>query len=284
MRKPLDRRWKFFTLEQVKEMARNTTPESVWIDTPASPVYASSDILAGTKLRFEPYEGIAINYEFLDETQLEWNYDGEEKQKDLYRVTTLPGHEEIVFLHHFMAGFELPRSIDIIFDTTTGFATVVEAALGKPENPRDVMRSVFFGKIAGMNTPENAFHPCFTTELMGKAFFWSNPNSNVPIIKYIIGAPNYYTYAMQIGQEHYWVATNPCEYVKIKEGVYLMSILESRQSGFLLNTLMNFDIMRDVQSGFGLGTDGPKEAPNIIETFLRRGRHGKFTTTDVLWD
>jgi CheY-like chemotaxis protein len=183
-----------------------------------------------------------------------------------------------------MSGFELPKCISIVFDIETGFLTAIEAEVGHPSNPREVIRTIIFGRIEGIEAPINAFRPCFTNELVGKALYWRNTLDGPMRMKYIFCSPNYYTYAMSFGEDKYWMSTNPSEYVKVKEGLYLMSVVEVRQAGFELNMLMNLDIMRDVQSGFGIGTDGPTENPDKVEAFLRMGRYGSYSTMETIYD
>jgi len=71
-----------------------------------------------------------------------------------------------------------------------------------------------------------------------------------------------------------WMATNPADYLKLKEGLYIMSVVEERQPGVQLVMLMNLNIMRDVQSCFGIG--GTTEEGNHIETWMHANRKGRF--------
>jgi len=65
MRKPIDRRWNYLSMDKVREMTKNATAESIWLDDPSLLTYASSDILAGKALRFLLDDGSKIDYEFI---------------------------------------------------------------------------------------------------------------------------------------------------------------------------------------------------------------------------
>ncbi len=68
------------------------------------------------------------------------------------------------------------------------------------------------------------------------------------------------------------MATNPCDYIKFRDDLYLCSTIEERQTGAELIMLMNLTMMRDVQTEFGIG--GPTEDSTILETKMHSGREG----------
>jgi hypothetical protein len=277
------RHWNYFTMDQVMEIASEATSESVWNGELETEQIGSSAILAGRILRLEFTNGKVMEYEFHDKRYLSWRVDDSGWHKDAYSAVLGPGHEEIVFLHHYKAGFDLPQCSNMVIDLETGLVTAIEATAGDPDSPREVCHDILFGHIAGFDVPASALRHAYTTELVGKAIYWKAQNTTRPGIKYIFSSPDYYTYAMRFANEDtYWMATHPADQIKIKNGLYLMSVVEARQTGFQLNMLMNLDTMRDCQSGFGVGASGPAEHPDRLEMHLHEGRYGSYTTMDTV--
>jgi hypothetical protein len=136
-----------------------------------------------------------------------------------------------------------------------------------------VYRTLRFGRIEGIPLAKVEARPHYTDDLTVKAIRWRHPGGSSRGIKYIFSSCRYYTYAMDYSQTgECWMATNPADYIKFKDDLYLCTILEERQTGVQLAMLMNLTLMTDIQSGFGFG--GPDEKGVFLETFMRCGREG----------
>lgn len=278
------RRWDVMTLEEVRDFTKDATTLSVWNDDLQHEMLVRSDRLAGTQMRFVFEDGFEIFYDFSDDRHLRWTTPDGMSAEEIYNASPVPGHNEMMMLHHYRSGFDLPHCIDIVFDFDTGYATAIDAQLGQPASPREVIHSIRLGHIDGITVPTDAVKPHFTSELIGKAVYWRHPGGSSGSrpgrtpgrgIKYIFSSQKYYTYCMRFAATNEcWMATNPCDYLKLKDNLYLMSVIEERQTGFQLNMLMNFDLMRDVQTGFGLG--GPDEQHKRLEVWMRSNREGTF--------
>lgn len=275
MLKKMERRWIQISLDQVKQFGREWNTETVWHDALQHEMLETSDKLAKKKnLKIDFEDGTVWTYEFLDERHLKWEVSDGRKGEEIYNACTAPGYDEVLCLHHYCS-LEIPGCVDMYIDLENGWATVVDAHLGHPEDPREVWRQVLFGKIEGMEQNE-AKKPCFTDDLTGKAIRWRHPGTTSEGIKYIFSSCNYYTYAMKTPAKGVcWMATNPAEYVKIQDNLYLCAVVEQRQTGVQLCMLMNLETLTDVQSEFGLGgsTDEKEKLP-WLETFQRKGREG----------
>ncbi len=266
------RRWPYLTMDEVK--AKNAASSSllIWNDDLESEMLDSSDRLVGKTVSFTFEDGVKREYYFDDIRNLHWS-EGAEKIADVYNAAPVPGHDEMLYLHHYRSGNELPQCSDIVFDFETGYAVDVEAFVGNPENPREVMHSIRFGSLDGVIAPEGAFKPEYTSELVGKSVYWKHPGGEGKGIQYIFSSQKYYTYCMRfLNAGQVWMSTNPADYIKIKDGLYFMTVLEERQTGVQLCMLMNLDILSDVQTGFGIG--GPVETSNRLETWMRSKREG----------
>jgi len=267
------RRWRFLSMDYVKELAKATTSESIWGDNFSRPNLVTSDNLSGKSMTFRYDDGSVWKYTFFDERHLHWSApDGE--GDDLYNATVCPGFDNVIFFHHYRAGLDLPRCADVILDTETGYCVLFDAYIGNPDCPREVVHDIRFGHIEGIEAPEGAVKPHFTNELTGKAIQWAHDDSRRGI-QYIFSSCQYYTYSMRFRDpDCCWMATNPADYLKFADNLYILSVIEERQPGVQLVMLMNLNIMRDVQSCFGIG--GTIEDGEHIETWMHANRKGRF--------
>ena len=267
------RRWEYLSLDQIKELAKNTTSETIWGENLSRPNMVTSDILAGKEMNFI-YDDGTWSYRFLDERHLHWQAPDGTSGDDLYNATLCPGEDSIVFFHHYRAGLELPKCVDMILDLSTGYTTLFDAFLGNPDCPREVLHTIRFGKVEGIKTPAGAEKPDFTDELTGKSIYWAHDEKSRGI-QYIFSSCQYYTYSMvNREKKSCWMATNPADYIKVKDGLYIVSVIEERQPGVQLVMLMNLNIMRDVQSCFGIG--GTIAEGHRAETWMHANRFGRY--------
>ena len=273
MLKRKERRWLYLTLEDVKKIGAAEDTRSVWHDALVDPMMVTSDRLAGKKLSFTFEDGMVFSYEFEDERNLTWKAGDGRCGKEIYNCAPAPGYEDIIFVHHYQS-LEIPGCVDLVIDFERGYATLIDASLGQPENPREVWRTIRFGKIDGCETKGEAPH--YTDDLTGKAIRWRHPGTNSEGIKYIFSSCNYYTYAMKYKDAGLcWMATNPADYIKFRDDLYICTVIEERQTGVQLVMMMNLTMLTDIQTEFGLG--GPNEKCSYLETFMRSGREG-------IWD
>ena len=289
MLEPKFRRWNYFTQEEIRAMAETTTSESIWNGTIDSFQTVCSEKMAGKRVCFRLENGERLDYEFLDRRYLLWSVNGKEPVKSVYNASPAPGYEELQVIHHYREGLDVPAAITLYADMETGYVTSVRSEVGRNSNtPRDCSNEILFGEIEGIAHPEGSVKPHFTNDLTGKAVFWGHPETpERPSIKYLFSSPFHYTYVMRFaGENTYWTGTNPTDYIWMRKGLYLAVYIEEHQAGFHIETLMNLEIMRDVQCGFGLGLGkgDPKDRPDCMEMTMRSGRHGRWATLDTIFD
>lgn len=279
-----NRRWNYLSDEYVRNVAQTATTESAWNDDLTHPMLVSTDRMAGKNITITFDDGAVWKYEFIDERHLRWEYGDGMKGEDIYNAAPAPGFDDILFVHHYRAGQDLPRCTDMIVELDTGFVTAIDAKIGNPTAPREVVRNFRFGSIDGIEAPAGAVKPDYTKELIGKAVYWRHPDTNSRRgIKYIFSSNLYYTYVMHQNEAGTcWMATHPCDYIKIRDDLYLMSPIEERQTGMQLVMLMNLDIMRDIQTGFGMGF--LNDEIDRLESWMRSGRVGEWTVMETCFD
>lgn len=135
-------------------------------------------------------------------------------------------------------------------DLNTGLVTAVLASFGNYRAAREVKREFCFGRIQGISSNENIPLHQFSEYLVGKSIQWTYHPGMAPI-KHIYSSPSYYTYVMR-NDDSEWIASNPADYVKINDHLYLFSFLEERQAGIQGSFLINIHTMQDVGSFFGI--------------------------------
>lgn len=279
------RGWDRMTLDEVRAFTKDATTLSAWSWNNAleHPMLVRSDRLAGKQLRFIFDDGVELSYDFLDDRHLRWTTPDGMSAEEIYNASPAPGYDDVMIFHHYRSGFDLPHCMNIVFDFETGYAAAIDSQLGNPISPREVINTVRIGHIDGIAAPADAMKPHFTSELNGKAVTWGHPVGSVPSvpgrapgrgIKYIFPSQKYLTYCMYFRTNECWMATIPCDYLKIKENLYFITAIEARQAGFQLNMLMNLDCMLDVQTGFGIG--GTSDEPLRLEVWMRSNRAGTF--------
>ena len=155
------------------------------------------------------------------------------------------------FVNFLVPGYATSRQITLIPDLKTGCATVVDAHIGTEHSNIDVDRDFYFGRLGG-DFAGGELHG-FTTELLGKSIIWDY-GPKIIKIKHIYNCDIYYTYK-NLTAMGTWMATNPADYVKIRDGLYLFSFVEERQVGIQAIFLIDLARMHDIGCFYGCSGD-----------------------------
>lgn len=91
--------------------------------------------------------------------------------------------------------------------------------------------------------------------MVGKSILWTYHDKEDVRIRHIYTAPLYYTYIMKQGEKR-WVASNPADYIKINDHMYIFTFVEERQAGTQGFFLINTETLHDVGSFFGVQATG----------------------------
>lgn len=160
-----------------------------------------------------------------------------------------------------------PQAKTLVIDANVGLVTLCEAHFGNGIEAREVAHHFMFGRIEGFSDPGYRHH--FTSKMVGKAIYWTY-HDGMPPIKHIYSSEYYYTYVMQFG-DRCWMASNPADFIEIRDNLYIFSFIEERQAGTQGFFLINLDTLRDVGSFLGINTQGNFECYTV-------GAKGKMTT------
>ena len=246
------RRWSHFTQDDIGRMARATPPERYrhgeWGEGPYMP--SRSLDLVGRRFEMTFTDGLKAVYEFPGAEEVRWNF-GSGTHTDECDVHTIT--PDLYFVNHLVVGSDPPEAHQLVLDLSNGLVTLNVAALNHPIEPRDVKRTFRFGFITNCGYEDPGFRHDFTTDMVGRAIYWTY-KEGMPKIKHIYLTPYFYTVTSMRDPD--WAATNPADYVKIRDGVYIFSFLEWRQSGAQGFFLMDFYRMHDVGCFFGMEPEG----------------------------
>ena len=247
------KRWyRYFKTEATREEIEQTVAEG--FDhvrdrkSPFSGAYTppDSDAFVGKDLYLRCEER-DYGFSFKGINEVVFSEPGEPDKTCYCNVKTLD--DEVYFVNFLVPGYATSRQITMIADTKTGCGTVVDAHVGTEYQAIDVGRDFFFGRFDG-DWEGGELHG-FTNELVGTAIEWSY-GPNVMAIKHIYNSNLYYTYGAMTAQGA-WLATNPADYVKIRDNLFLFSFVEERQGGVQAIFLIDLDRMHDVGCFYGAG-------------------------------
>jgi Molybdenum cofactor biosynthesis protein F. len=253
----MNRRWTAFTAADVQYLADHT-PVEQYSTAPLQkgeymPAFTSR--LNGRTVTITFDDGQALTYAFRDTHRLTWTGSDGLTHEEYCQIVEAPGDDRVLFVQHYCAGSAPPTAHTLILDFGTGLATVCIASIGVPESAREVSRTFRFGLMDGY--PDPGYRHGFTRDLVGKAILWTYNEQEGYRIKHIYSSPLYYTYMMwnaEAGTR--WVASNPADYIKINDDLYVFSFVEERQAGTQGLFLINLRTLHDVGSFFGVHIHG----------------------------
>lgn len=238
--------------ETVRKAVAMTTDPEKYTKMPLAGPYTPDDVtdLNGKKFTFRG-EGKEFTFDFgVEPHDVFFKEDDEEAVNCYCQVKSLD--HEVFFVNFLVPGYEFARQITLVPDMKTGYATVVDAHFGTENSAIDVSREFIFGRLDG-DFEEGTPHG-FTTELIGTAIEWDYGPQIAMCIRHMYTSNLYYTYGAQ-APNGAWMATNPADYVKIKDNIFLFSFVEERQAGLQGLFLIDLNQVHDIGSFFGASAD-----------------------------
>ena len=275
MKERMIRRWESLTRAQVQSIFESARPEDYakggFSDGPYMPPFA--DELCGRAIRFCFDDREPLEYRFVDRHTLVWcGADGVPHEE--YYAAHPSSRAGVYFVQHVIRPSKPPQCRTIIFDETARLVTLCAAHLDNGIEAREVAHEFFFGYLDDGNPPPESRHG-FTKDLIGRAIEWTYKHDDFHV-KHIYSSEYYYTYAMLRGNGC-WMASNPADFVKIADDLYIFTFLEERQVGTQGFFLMDFQKMHDVGSFFGINVERKLECYTV-------GAKGVFVSPATCFD
>ena len=131
----------------------------------------------------------------------------------------------------------------------------------------------FLGRLEG-DYAGGPLH-AYTSELVGKAIIWDY-GAGFTQVKHIYNSNLFYTYSMDTADGP-WMATNPADYIKVRDHFYIFSFVEERQPGLQMLLLINLDTLHDIGCVFGVNEMRGMSSGCV-------GGHGTLADTNTLYD
>ncbi len=237
--------------ETVKAAIANTTDPEVYTKISLAGPWTPPDVddLVGKTLTFRNEEHV-YTFQFDGLNDVKFGDDGADPKACYCNVKTLNG--EVYFVNFLVPGYEWCRQITFVPDMKYGYATIVDAHFGTENSNIDVSREFKFGTLDGEFEEGGEPHD-FTDELIGKAIEWKY-TERLMKIKHSYFCNLYYTYSA-LAPGGAWAATNPANYTKVRDNLYIFSFVEERQAGLQGLFLIDLDQVHDVGCFFGVSAD-----------------------------
>ncbi len=218
---------------------------------------AYSTQCAGKTVLFRDDAGFCAELDFIDHEHLRFRTADRDWTDAQYRAYQLD--EDLVYLGFYIENSCPPEGMQFALDFSNGCATCIDAKIGGGKEPHDVVPVYHFGymETEGVPVPRTRRHG-FTRELLGRSFTWTYSKGITS--QHIYNSPNSYSWTIFMGgtpgapgyRAGGFVWSSPCTYIKLRNGVYVMTCVEEKWSGNLSSAAMNLKIMHDC--GFILST------------------------------
>jgi len=225
-------------------------------------VLPDSDYCVGKEVVFLGDDGFSVEMRFKSITELEYRMNSNEEWKpETYRAMELD--EELIALGFYRSGSNPPENLMLALDFKNGLATCISSVMGSKYDLHDPTPSYHFGVMQTEGvTPLRVFRHGFTDELLGRAFTQTYSKNMSSI--HIYNAPHSYSWTI-INLADYGTPANraggpvwssPCEYIKLRDDVYVMNWVEQKWSGHMDTIFRNLRTARDCGFAYGITYDG----------------------------
>jgi hypothetical protein len=205
-------------------------------------------------LRFDN-GGPVWNYRFDSPEKLRWRRAGEKTwHEEAYRA--FEPDEDVLMFSHIHTGSRPNESVAIVVDLANALATCVHGKLGTEYMGNEVSQKIFFGivEMEGLVAPRYKRHQ-HTDELVGHAVTWNYSGGLTSMHVYSSPHSSSWTIFLESGAGGLqW--SSPCQYVKLRDDLYLFSWVEEACNGHQGTIVYNRRTMHDCGFGYGVGKDG----------------------------
>ena len=248
--------------------------------------------LQGRSFNFLMDDGYDYALTVLDETTVEWSWKGESAQKAEYFC--VKADETTYLLTYELKGREKRENHTFVIDLENWLVTRILSVVGEnPRYPYVIKPKYEFGMIEREGVPYSVYpRHGFTSDMVGNVVQWNyGPMETVHIYYctdfYRITYPpeNESSRILNEAVNSLPSSDEPAAYIKIKEGVYLLSLTESNSEKMLgdrmplrSNTMcmiQNYKRVYQVGRTFGTRTGSGEDQPlNLIFAACGKVRTG----------
>ncbi len=189
-----------------------------------------------------------------------------------YEYDCLKADDDTYFVNFEVTGADPRTGTAIVLDMEQGLTTWVVSKEGlNPKMPTLPSTEIIFGAIRREDGSVSAVRHGYTAEMVGRAIEWNYRGMSVI---HVYSSEHYYRPMLpEKYKDHPEIdpfygtgkfAEEPSSYVKIKDGVFLFTFVESDMAkltghGNMMCFLMNLNRLHDVGCSFGHNGEGARE-------------------------
>lgn len=265
------------TLAEVAEVAAKTKAWKGAFDFPGKEkkMMEHSAILDNRKFTVTLDNGTILDYEIGTDFNMRFREGTGEWKSERYDA--FEADDQLVFFAHTTNNDCPIDGLQYAIDLKNGLVTLVRSTFDNEKSPRDPRQQWLFGiikadgitpykedhyftdeQIVDTEFPElgNIFSKerhHFTDELIGRSYTWEY--SDDVSSQHVYTTTESFTYAIISNSEASVMGSFPCKYIKIREGVYMLSWIEMRSQGIMGLLLFNTKTMHDCGTCHGMTHD-----------------------------
>lgn len=230
-----------------------------------------SEKLSGQILHLKFDDFVDLTYKIISGEEIIWSDSQSNEKREYAQILELDTAPGLFLVNHLRAGTFPLININLIVDLQTGLVTLIQVELGHSMRPRDVERTFHFGYIDRQNTAGSTERHGYTTDLVGKIVDWYYDYDNQFVVKHFYMNNEHMAYLLLEShiKEKGLLEAAECDYIKIRENVYIMTWLEKGHQGMQGVALMDFAALHDVCSFFGINIGNNLDS----YTFAAWGKH-----------
>ena len=225
--------------------------------------------LTGRKFELVMDDGYDYELEFADRKTLKYGLKGSELKE--YSYDCLKADDDTYFVNFEVTGAVPRAGLTFILDMEQSLVTQNYCTVGQnPRYPKMPKTNILFGAIRREDGTIPRIRHGYTDDLVGRSICWrygtlavvhvycSSHYYRLTMPKEALEGlkernPEIYEHIIDLSKSIY---EEPCDYIKIKDGMYVFSMTEEmanrdRNEGNNLFFLMNLDRMYDVGRSFG---------------------------------
>lgn len=245
------------------------------------------DVLAGRTYRLAMDNGEELELRFVTPSVVEWRRPGEELRWERYGC--LQAGEGVVFAAAILQGTPHPTCVTLVLDDDSDLVTMAVSRLGvRPGRPRLAEVEFIFGAIRRQDQPLPVRRHGFTRDLVGKKITWHYSTGFVNT--HIYPSERYCrTRSLQSGsmiaspaaEEDELIYEEPTRFIKIREGMYLISFIEDHMNrADPVHGGNNLMVLTNLKEGYDSGRTFSFNSQGQVEHGLFRA-FGEFTEEDI---
>jgi hypothetical protein len=250
--RPLDLT-KPMTLEEVREVAAKTKAWKGAFENPGKEkkMLEHSSLMNNRKFTVVFDDKTTWDYEIGEDFNMRFRESAGKWKAERYDA--FEPDDQLVFFAHATDSDCPTDGLQYAIDLKNGLVTCIRSTFDDAENPRVPRQQWLFGVIKTDGITPSKHRHQFTDELLGHSYTWEYSDE--------IASQHYYTssesfsFAIFQNSEVGVMGSFPCKYVKIRDGVYLMSWIEMRSQGIQGILLFNTKTMHDCGACHGITHD-----------------------------